>query len=56
VLGLQAASSDSQQQNLLLPFLTSLGPGTFAAVLLPQLIKDGSARAVALTCSQLRDL
>lgn len=37
-------------------FLSRLNSDTWSQVLLPKLIKQASAGAVALTCSQLRDV
>jgi hypothetical protein len=53
---LQVATNNGSQPSLLLQCLSSLGAETFAGVLLPKLVEDGSACDVALTCSQLRDL
>jgi hypothetical protein len=47
---------DNPNQATLLRCLSRLDVDTWAQVLLPKLIAQGSARAVALTCSQLRDL
>lgn len=51
-----AETSNNGQQSALLHCLASLGAETFASVLLPKLVKQRSAHAVALTCTQLRDL
>jgi hypothetical protein len=56
MLVLQATANNSQHAALLLHCLSSLGAETFASVLLPKLVKQRSARSVALTCRQLRDL
>jgi hypothetical protein len=47
---------DIPNQSALLRCLSSLDVDTWAQVLLPKLVAQGSAGAVALTCSQLRDL
>lgn len=41
---------------MLLRCLSSLDVDTWAQVLLPKLVDQGSAQNVTLTCSQLRDL
>jgi hypothetical protein len=48
--------SPPSQQSAFLQCLASLNVDTWAQVLLPILIKQGSARDAALTCSQLRDM
>jgi hypothetical protein len=47
---------DNPNQAALLRCLSRLDVDTWAHVLLPKLVAQGSARDVALTCSQLRDL
>jgi hypothetical protein len=47
---------DNLTQSALLRCLSSLDVHAWGQVLLPKLIAQGSAQAVASTCSQLRDL
>jgi hypothetical protein len=48
--------SPAPQPSALLQCLSQLNADTWAQVLLPKLVEQGSAADVALTCSQLRDL
>lgn len=52
----QGALQENQGPSALLRCLSQLDEGAWAQVLLPKLIAQGSAQAVAATCSQLRDL
>jgi hypothetical protein len=59
VLLLQATSpsgSSGKQPSALLHCLSQLNSDVWEQVVLPKLIEHGSAAAVALSCSQLRDL
>jgi hypothetical protein len=47
---------DNPNQAALLRCLSRLDVDTWAQVLLPKLIAQGSARDITLTCSELRDL
>jgi hypothetical protein len=51
-----AAQDPLQEKSALLRCLSQLNDDAWAQVLLPKLIAQGSAQAVAGTCSQLRDL
>jgi hypothetical protein len=54
--GRPQSGSTSTQASALLHCLSQLNSDVWAQVLLPKLVEQGSAAAVALTCSQLRDL
>jgi hypothetical protein len=56
VLSAHLLLQDNPHQSALLRCLSRLDVDTWAHVLLPKLIGQGSAQDVALTCSQLRDL
>jgi hypothetical protein len=59
VSAVQATSltgSPGTQSSALLDCLSQLNSDVWAQVLLPKLVEQGSAAAVSLTCSQLRDL
>lgn len=51
-----SAASSGQQPSALLHCLSQLNADTWAQVLLPKLVQQGSAAHVALACCQLRDL
>jgi hypothetical protein len=51
-----SAASSGPQPSALLHCLSQLNTDAWAQVLLPKLVDQGSAAAVALSCSQLRDL
>lgn len=51
-----SSATQQQQRSPLLQCLARIDVDTWARLLLPKLVKQGSATTVVLTCSELRDL